>query len=266
MPAATPFLEALQHLRSKKLLPTSMNSSQLATLDAAVRRQSLLSAETLATEYLDRIKSVVESILNPVQEVREGMDQTVTVGFNPATAREALRNLNAELGYAPSDAIAGTIKDLSSDARINLVVKTNTELAQGAGAYIQQNADPDVVDEWPALELVRFEDRNEPRDWEQRWRIAAAVAGDVAGAKMLEMEGRMIALKSSGIWQALGDGAGGYLDTLSNPYPPFAFNSGMWTEEVSRGECEDLGLLQPGERVAPAPFDLASLFSISAAA
>ena len=70
----------------------------------------------------------------------------------------------------------------------------------------------------------------------------------------------MVALKSSPIWQALGDGAGGYRDTLGNPYPPFAYNSGLDWSDVDAEECAELGLstddarspgkadLSPGER------------------
>ena len=53
----------------------------------------------------------------------------------------------------------------------------------------------------------------------------------------------MVALKSSPIWQALGDGAGGFRDTLGNPYPPFAFGSSYAWVHVDRLEARELGLL-----------------------
>jgi len=258
---AVPFKEAIANLQKKNLLPLNLDSAQIRQLEAALRRQSIFSADTTITGYLEEIKKTVASIIEPKQVTREGMTQTVTDGFNPATARANLRATLQRFGYKPDEAIAGTIKDLSSDARLNLVVKTNTELAQGAGHFIQQNMDPDVVDEYPALELVRYEEKAVPRDWEQRWRLAASVAGDPAAAAALELNGRMAALKSSGIWQALGDGEGGYDDTLGNPFPPFAFNSGMWTEEVSRKEAVDLGLLDDDEKAEPAKLDLAELFA-----
>lgn len=255
------FREAVGHLVQKKLMPTSMNSAELAQVNRTVMRQSLTSAQTTIEGLLDRYKSGLESIINPEQVLREGATQTVTEGYNPASLRTFIKEYLEGISYKPDEGEEGTIKDLSSDKRINLVVKTNVQLAHGAGRFIQENGDSDVVDLWPALEFVRFEDRKEPRDWEQRWRIAAGTAGDVDAARCLEMEGRMVALKSSDIWQQLGDGAGGYMDTLGNPYPPFAFGSGMWTEEVARDEAEELGLLDKGEAAEPAEFDLASLFA-----
>ena len=85
--------------------------------------------------------------------------------------------------------------------------------------------------------------RRVPReDWPARWRAAGNSVG-WEGA----LQGRFIALKNSPIWQALGDGAGGFTDTLGNPYPPFAFSSGMDWVAVDRDTCEKLGLIKSGE-------------------
>jgi hypothetical protein len=59
----------------------------------------------------------------------------------------------------------------------------------------------------------------------------------------------MVALKDSPIWWAIGEGVGGYDDVLDNPFPPFAFNSGMAWRAVPRAECEALGLITEGETV-----------------
>ena len=48
----------------------------------------------------------------------------------------------------------------------------------------------------------------------------------------------MIAKKDSPIWQELGSED----DGLGNPYPPFAFGSGMGWEIVSQSEIDELGL------------------------
>jgi len=84
-------------------------------------------------------------------------------------------------------------------------------------------------------------------------RVAAAQAsGDNKAAQIFQATGKMIALKSSGIWQALGDGVGGYEDALGNPFAPFAFDSGFDVDEVPRSKCEKLGLLARGEKAESA--------------
>lgn len=74
----------------------------------------------------------------------------------------------------------------------------------------------------------------------------------------------MVALKSSPIWAAIGDGAGGYQDTLGNAYPPFAFGSGLGWLEADAAESKGAGLgasgqvkaeLDPGEKEIAAALD-----------
>lgn len=261
------FMEAIRHLMAKEAVPSEMATADWRLVDEAIRRRSLFSAQTTLGGYLEDIRAAVESIVNPMtgaskdRETKENPRGLVTSGLNPAEARSRLRSLLVDkYGYVPEEGKEGTLLDLSSDKRLDLVIRTNRELAQGAGKFVQSNADEDVVDLWPAWELVRYEDRAQPRDWEERWKLAAQVAGDVDAARVLEETGRMVALKSSDIWNQLGDGAGGYLDTLGNPYPPFAFNSGMWTDDVSREEAEEMGLLEEGEKAEPAQFDFGTLF------
>ena len=57
----------------------------------------------------------------------------------------------------------------------------------------------------------------------------------------------MVALKTSPIWAALGNGAGGYRDTLGNPFPPFAYGSGLAWADVSRDEAIELGLISSSD-------------------
>ncbi len=60
----------------------------------------------------------------------------------------------------------------------------------------------------------------------------------------------MIALKNDPIWSRLGS-SDLFEDGLDNPYPPFAFNSGMGVRDVARDEAEQLGLLEPNQEVFP---------------
>lgn len=265
-----PFASAMKSLGARGVLPTSLDSAGLRQLGAGFHRQNFTSAQTLLTDLLDQYKDDVGELLNPVTEQRadritpENPQGNVTVGINPATARLRAKELLQRLGYEAAEGERGTLKDLASDRRINLVVKTNTELAQGAGAFLQ-GSDPAVLEAFPCWELYRLEDRKTERNWTGRWRIAAQLVGDVDAARVLDAEGRMIARKDSPIWQALGDGEGGYDDTLGNPYPPFAFGSGMWTRSIAFDEAEALGLVNLNTQIeSPVPDDLAQLFKEAA--
>jgi hypothetical protein len=92
--------------------------------------------------------------------------------------------------------------------------------------------DPDVLDAFPAQELVREEDRKQPRDWESRW--------TAAGGELID--GRMVALKTDPIWTKI--------SRFGTPWPPFDFGSGMGLNDISRDEAEQLGLIEPGAPVA----------------
>ena len=166
-----------------------------------------------------------------------------------------------------ADDLRKTLKFDVSDLEIELDISLDRvaeEVAAGAGKMMSENLDQTSLDEFPALEFHRVYDRDVPRghkrdrsgvlvpvpgdDWPSRWRAAAKESGDVAAAQILQETGKMIALKSSGIWQALGNGAGGYDDALGNPFPPFAVDSGFDVDEISRDEAEMLGLLGKGEK------------------
>lgn len=263
-----PFAQAVAALDARSVMPTDLTSAEIRTLDANVRRTSFFSAQTLLEDLLGAYKEKIGVMLNPETEQRadrvteENPEGDVTTGLTRPYARLAIKQLLGEMGYSPEPGDEGTIKDLSSDARINLVLDTNVESAQGAGRFIQMN-NPDIVDEFPAQELYRLESRVKVRDWEERWNAAADESGDDDAARVLKESGRMVALKASPIWDSLGDGAGGYDDTLGNPYPPFAFNSGMWVQSVSRADAEELGLIEPGQKVEANPLDLSKLFNFT---
>ncbi len=229
----------------KNLLPTALDTAGIRTqIAASVRRQSLFSARTLLEDLLGKYKT--------------GIGDLLAGESDPATARLAIKEYFKSIGVTPSGE-TGELTDLASDARINLVLKTNVQLAQGAGHLIQQN-DPAVLDTFPALELVRFEDRNKPRDWEQRWLEAARDSGDLKAYAALADSGRMVALKNSPIWDSLGSSEL-FPDGLDNPFPPFAFSSGMWTQDVDWDTAKELGLLDDETEVQPREIDFANLFN-----
>ena len=157
--------------------------------------------------------------------------------------RVLLREAIVAAGYDPAKACAepDSPDDLLTFDRLNLVRNTNRDIAYGYREFVQSQA---VVDEWPALELFRAGEREQQRDWEQRWREAARTARDTDAARVLEKTDRMVALKDSAIWHHLGSD---WDDSIGNPFPPFAIDSGMRVEEVGTEEAIALGLMDDGD-------------------
>lgn len=126
----------------------------------------------------------------------------------------------------------GDLQDLASRTRLGLIYDMQVQGAQGY-ARRTMDLDPDVLDAYPAQELVRSEARRAPRDWPAIWQSKGGALAN----------GRMVALKTDGIWSRI--------SRFGTPWPPFDYGSGMDLEDVSRADAEALGLIAPGAAVQP---------------
>ena len=78
-------------------------------------------------------------------------------------------------------------------------------------------------------------------------------AGAVEAVVAVGAEGVVLVLVGEGPRNGREEvGAGGYRDTLGNPFPPFAFGSGLAWADISRDEAIKLGLV-PGDAKAGTP-------------
>lgn len=224
-------MTAADIIRVKELLPTSLGTDEIrARYAREILARSVFSARMASAPYLARVREVCELMADG------RMDR--------ASARSVLEGVLGQMGHSMQD--EGGLRNPAGMRRLNLILETQTQMASSAATLASQTEA--TVHRWPAWELTRLEPRAVPRDdWGRRWMAAGNSVG-FEGA----LKGRFIALKSSPIWAALGGGAGGFRDALGNPYPPFAYGSGMDWEEVERGECVRLGLVR-ADGDAPAP-------------
>jgi hypothetical protein len=139
-----------------------------------------------------------------------------------ATTRLRIKAALTSNGNLPYFEIGGVRQELDSEW-LDMVVKTNTDLVCGYRSFVQ-STDPEVLDAYPARELVHVKNGTEPYDWKTRW---VESGGRIHG-------GRMIALKDDPVWLKVSD--------FGHPHPPFAFGSGMDMVDVSRVEAVELGL------------------------
>lgn len=224
----------------RQILPTDKSAAGIrAAYDLAVRRRSFFSARTTQAHYLERVRDLVEKLARgdvaedeAVADLQKTLDD---LGYDP------------EAGGFPGDegipeAEPGTLTDLSSHARISLVLRTNEVLGANLARKARSAADPDLAADWPAWRLVRAGDPLHPRNWEVRWRNAYGACGG-EGAHATEF----VALKNSPIWEALGEYGE---DSTGSDCPPFAYNSTMDWEDVPREEAVALGLLDEDEEIS----------------
>ena len=212
--------------------PTALDTAGIRSQwSQRLREQALFSARMTLQGYLDRVQTVL-------MQVADGTLDT-------SAARLALTDTLAQLGYAPEPGTEGTLNHARTLARLHLGLDTNQKTAASL-ARLAESEDPQIAALFPAWELLSTGYRKNHRtDWPQRWKAAGERVAWRGASRT-----KMVALKSSPIWQALGDGAGGFRDTLGNPYPPFAFGSSYAWVHVDRIEARELGLLgeENGER------------------
>lgn len=229
--------------RIKDLLPTTLGSGEIREQIAAdILRRSVFSARMASAPYLAQVRDVCA-------ELSAG-----TVSQSDARAR--LMDALGRMGHSPLD--GGGLSNPASIRRLDLILETQRQMAASVAKLSEET--PATLGQWPAWRLTRMEGRGAPRpDWAKRWQAAGDACGweGALPNSGIYPDWDMVALKSSPIWRELGNGAGGFRDALGNPYPPFAYGSGLDWEDVDAEECRRLGLLADGETPdAPASVSL----------
>ena len=212
---------------------TSLDTEEIRLFwDERRRNQAVFSAQTTSTTYLQKVKEVLQEYQDGIGEAETGATKDV-ISQGKARARMQMLEKLQELGIAeeaPGD--TKRLTDLASSVRLDLILQTNAQVAHSLD-QIQATSDPVTRIMFPAWEFIRDEHRQEPRDWTARWNECADAVGWDGVARNTT---RMVALKDSPIWARLGS----YDDGLGNPFPPFAFGSGMGWEDVDADDWEEI--------------------------
>lgn len=215
-----PFEEALQSRAARTILPTDFRTRLLAEIPPQLRERSFFSAGVTNADFLE--------------EAHSSITELVSGTTDRATKRAGLKDLLDKLSYKPFQGEEGTITDLSSDRRLNLILDTGVQQVAGFGGW-EQGQGPAILDQWPAQELIdtnpgATENR---RKWADIW---AEKGGQF-------FDGRMIALVDDPIWEAI--------SFFGQPYPPFALNSYWDVKKINRDEAMELKLIDRDTQIAP---------------
>jgi hypothetical protein len=244
--APIPFEEARQAVLAKGLLPTDLDTRGLSNLHEQIRANAIFSARVTDIRILEKIQSEVGRLV-------AGKGEGPGDYKGKSDVRLALKNLLEDISYQPKLGDEGTIKDLRTDQRLDLIVETQQRMATGYAQYTR-GLTPAALNAVPCLEFKRIYHRTTPRGshrvkgvlvvdnphyWRDRWQ---SLGGEV-------YEGRMIAKKGDPIWADI--------SRFGVPYGPPDFNSGFGQSPVRRRESIRLGIITPGEtapEVQPVPF------------
>ena len=190
-----------------------LDSSQWNQIQAGFRNRAFFSSRVANVNILAAMR-------DKVREYSEG-------GKDLSKIRMEFREELETLKYDPKGATG--IHNLFSQARIDVIIKTNVAQARGYMQYAE-GMSPGAFAAFPAQEFTRIAHRrNQRQDWPQRW---AKAGGKTYG-------GRMIALKDDPVWERL--------SVFGNPFPPFDWGSGMGVLDVDRKTAIRLGLISDEE-------------------
>lgn len=209
--------QPLDLLAAKTLVPSDMRSAEWSRVAQWTRERSFYMSGVTRHEILQEMRDIVK--LEAAGEAGE------------YELRKRWEETLERIGYKPEPGQEGTIKDLRSLRRFNIALRTNRALMNG-WARKERGMRPGPMKAQPCWELVRQESAVQPRDWPARF---VEAGGTIYG-------GRMIAPKTSPVWEELGS-IERFDDALGVDYPPFAWGSGMGWDIVGAREAMDLGVM-----------------------
>jgi len=233
-----PLQEAIDSLGRKSPLGIALSSAEWEALPVEIRDRAFFSATVESERFL------AEAQRRIMQRVKLERDKIEAGGRVMERTRfiEEMGDLLEEMGYQPDPEKKGTLQDLGSAGRLGLIWQMQLDQAHGHAAW-KTGMDPDILEAFPAQELVRDFEVMERRDWPQLWRDAEGVFYGDPGPDYPMAPGRMIALKTDPVWTRISQ--------FGTPWPPFAWGSGMGLRDVPRSEAVLLGLLDPDDPMIP---------------
>ena len=232
-----PLKEAVDSLSARTPVGSAMRSAEWAGVPVEVRKRAFFMATVENERILAIAKAKISQRINLERSKLADGGEGVTMDRSRFIA-EMQDELEA-VGYRLDPALKGGLRDISSHKRLALVWDMQLAMAEGYAAHKAATADADVLDDYPAYELVRGADRENERDWPEIW---AAAGGSFYGEPSEDYPaapGRMIALVTDRIWTWISD--------FNVPWPPFKWGSGMILRRLRRRVAEELQVIGPDD-------------------
>jgi hypothetical protein len=234
-----PIQAAVEKFGARTPVGSALRSAEWAKMPLAFRERAFWSA---GVENVRAVQTMHNELLADLAMERDDTGRFRSRATFVAKVRSmvaGLRNeaggLRADLGDRADGRIGDprSLTDLASRARAGLIYDMAVRSSAGYARW-QTDNDPDILDAFPAQELIRILPRLKERDWPAKW--------EDKGGVLLDGD-RMAALKTDPIWMKI--------SRFGTPWPPFDYGSGMGLRDLDREEAETLGLIQPGDRMKP---------------
>lgn len=215
------FAEAQDALGSRHPVTSTLNSAQWRDVPVALRQRAQFSSEVENVRFLQRAQDFFGDFLSGAREPNGALK----AGGRAQFVKELSKFAEAE-GMGPLDPRdRGTIKDITSQRRLELIFDTQVQQAQDYG-YWKQGQDPDILEAFPAQRFIRVRDVTKPRKYHE------AALGEVRLKSDLDF------------WLSLNP-------DFDVPWGPWGFGSGCDVEDVDREEAEALGLISEDATAQP---------------
>ena len=218
---AMPFEEAVRKIGRESPIGSKLDSAQWRDVPVALRESAMFSSTVENARWLSEAQNFIGDFLKGTRDESGALKAGSRAQFVKDMSAFAIKQ-----GMGPLDPEdAGTLKDITSQARLSVIFNTKVQQAQSYG-YWKQGQDPDVLDAFPAQRFVREQDVEHARD------------------KHAAFEGQVRLKSDLAFWLRINQDFG-------VPWGPWGWGCGHGVEDVSREEAEQLGLIAPGQAVKP---------------
>jgi hypothetical protein len=237
MPELLPLEDAVKRINAKTPIGSLLRSADWEDVPVGLRERAQFSAGVTSAKLLQTIQ---DRLSKQFEMQREALANGKEATFDRSSFIDQVRDIARDEGLGGG----GGLTDITSIPRLGLIYDMQNQQATGFARWKMDQGEGALL-LYPAWQFVRVEDRRVPRNqaipgfWERRWIDAANAAGDSAAVRVLSETGRMVALKTSGLWSKL--------SKFGTPWAPFDWGSGMGVEEVERDEAVQLGLMKQDE-------------------
>ena len=171
LPDPMPFSDALNYLRDKQAVGSSMDTAAWREVPAAIRNKAFFSATLTSAQVARRMQDYIDDFLSQDRDVNErGQEFFSSQGRSEFVSK--FRQMMMDEGFGkvlPDGSIAPDIndndlRDLRSCRRLQLIFDTQVEQAYSYGQFLE-GQDEDILDIWPCWKFVRVRPVMSPRPY-----------------------------------------------------------------------------------------------------